>query len=39
MMGVVAARYGFGEAEMWALPLSRLRYWYNLALAILKGGG
>lgn len=25
----VAARYGFSEAEMWAMPVSRLLFWYE----------
>ncbi len=29
MMWTVAARYGFGESEMWGLPISRLRFWYE----------
>lgn len=29
MTYTVAARYGFSEAEMRAMPLSRLAYWYK----------
>ena len=29
MMWSVAARYGFSDAEMWAMRRRRLLYWYE----------
>lgn len=29
MLWSVAARYSFTEAEIWAMPVSRLAYWYE----------
>ena len=30
----VAARFGFGERELWAMPISRLMFWYDGALKL-----
>jgi hypothetical protein len=32
MLWTVGARFSFSEAELWALPLSRLVFWYRGAL-------
>jgi len=29
MLWAVAARFGFPESELWAMPISRLRFWYK----------
>lgn len=30
----VADRFNFGERELWAMPISRLLWWYNGAIAL-----
>jgi hypothetical protein len=29
MLWSVASQFSFTETELWAMPLSRLRYWYR----------
>jgi hypothetical protein len=29
MLWAVAARFGFSEAELWAMPISRLKFWFR----------
>jgi len=29
MLYSVAARFHFGEHELWSMPVSRLRFWYE----------
>lgn len=35
MLWSVAARFGFTEAELWALPISRLRFWHQGHAALI----
>ncbi len=36
MLLTVADRFGFSENELWYMPMSRLRFWYDGAVKIAK---
>jgi hypothetical protein len=36
MLWAVAYRFGFSEGELWRLPVSRLRFWYDGVLEIAQ---
>lgn len=38
MLWAVGAQYSFTEAELWAMPVSRLRFWYAGHTAMIAEG-
>jgi hypothetical protein len=36
MLLTVADRFSFGERELWALPISRLHWWYEGAVELYR---